>query len=147
MSSLEVEGRTKSCEVYEHDQQHQQKTFPSGRNGSVRVGALHQSRERHPGGALLCACREYHVSRSISPSARRFAVSSRSVGLYAIHTQSFPSFNLTRSFYDFVDLRNCVDPRGRVVSYLLTLILRSSSQVDYWSWHAEIERDDLTSCS
>jgi hypothetical protein len=27
-----------------------------------------------------------------------------------------------------VDLRNCVDPRSRIVSYLLTLFLRSASQ-------------------
>ena len=109
---------------------HQQKTFLSGRNGSVRVDALRQSRQRHPGGRLLRARHQYHASRSISPSDRRFAVSSRSVGPYEIHTLSFPSFDLTHSFYDFVDLRNCVDPRGRVVSYLLTLILHSSSQVD-----------------
>jgi len=35
----------------------------------------------HPGGRLLRARRQYHVSRCISPSDRRFAVSSRSVGL------------------------------------------------------------------
>jgi len=126
---------------------HQQKTFPSGRNGSVRVDALRQSRQRHPGGGLLRARRQYNTSRSILPSDRRFAVSSCSVGLYEIHTLSFSSFDLTRSFYDLVDLRNYVDPRGQVVSYLLTLILHSSSQVDSWSWHGEIERDDLTSCS
>jgi len=62
-------------------QVHQQKTFPSGRNGSVRVDALRQSRQRHPGGGLLRAQRQYHVSRCISPSDRRFAISSRSVGL------------------------------------------------------------------
>jgi len=61
--------------------QHLQKTFPSGRNGSVRVDALRQSRWRHPGGGLLRARRQYHASRCISPSDRRFAVSSRSVGL------------------------------------------------------------------
>jgi len=60
---------------------HQQKTFPSGRNGSVRVDALRQSRQRHPGGRLLRAQRQYHASRCISPSDRRFAVSSRSVSL------------------------------------------------------------------
>jgi len=32
---------------------HQQKTFPSGRNGSIRVDALRQSRQRHPSGRLL----------------------------------------------------------------------------------------------
>jgi hypothetical protein len=60
---------------------HQQKTFPSGRNGSVRVDALRQSRQRHPGGELLRARRQYHASRCISPSDRRFAVSSRSENL------------------------------------------------------------------
>jgi len=126
---------------------HQQKTFLSGQNGSVRVDVLRQSRQRHPGGRLLHALHQYHVSRCISPSDRHFAVSSRSVGLYEIHTLSFRSFDLTCAFYDDVNLRNCVDRRGRVVSYLLTLILRSLSQVDSWSSHGEIERDDLTSCS
>jgi len=60
---------------------HQQKTFPSGRNGSVRVDALRQSRQRHPGGRLLRARRQYNASRCISPSDRGFAVSSRSVGI------------------------------------------------------------------
>ena len=45
-----------------------------------------------------------------------------------IHNLSFPTFDLTRSFRDFVDPHNCVDPHGRVVSHLLTLFLRSSSQ-------------------
>ena len=61
--------------------QHQQKTFPSGRTGCVRVDALRQSRQRHPGGGLLRAWRQYHASSCISPSDRRFAVSSCSVGL------------------------------------------------------------------
>jgi len=60
---------------------HQQKIFPSRRNGSVRVDALRQSRQRHRGGGLLSARRQYHASRCISPSDRSFAVSSRSVGL------------------------------------------------------------------
>jgi len=38
------------------------------------------------------------------------------------HTLSFASFDLNRSLRDFVD------PHGQVVSYLLTLFLRSSSQ-------------------
>ena len=42
-----------------------------------------------------------------------------------IHTLSFPTFGLTRSVRD-VDPCNCVDPHGRVVSYLLTFFLRSS---------------------
>jgi hypothetical protein len=60
---------------------HQQKNIPFGRNGSVRVDALRQSSQRHPGGGLLCARRQYNVSRCISPSDRCFTVSSRSVGL------------------------------------------------------------------
>jgi len=55
---------------------HQQKTFPSGRNGSVRVDALRQSHQRHPGGGLLRTRRQYHASRCTSPSDRSFAVSS-----------------------------------------------------------------------
>ena len=38
------------------------------------------------------------------------------------HTQSFPTFDLTWSFRDFMD------PHGKVVSYLLTLFLCYSSQ-------------------
>jgi hypothetical protein len=57
---------------------HQQKTFPSGRNCSVRVDTL---RQRHPGGGLFHARRQCDVSRCILPSDRCFAVSSRSVGL------------------------------------------------------------------
>jgi len=60
---------------------HQQKTFRSGRSGSVRVDALRQSRQTHPGGRLLRARRQYDASRCISPSDRDFAVSSRSVGV------------------------------------------------------------------
>ena len=120
---------------------HQQRMIPSGRNGSVRGDAVRQRRETNAGGGLLRARRQYHSSRCISPSDCRFAVSSRSVGLYKIHTLSLRSFDLTRSFHNFVE------PCGRVVSYLLTLILRSSSHVNSWSWHGEIERDDLTSCS
>ena len=61
--------------VYAHGL-HQQKTFRSGRNGSVRVDALRQSRQRHPGGRLLRARRQYQASRCTSPSDRSFAVSS-----------------------------------------------------------------------
>jgi len=52
------------------------KTFPSGQNGSVRVDALHQSRQTHPGCGLVRARHQYHVSRCRSPSDRSFAVSS-----------------------------------------------------------------------
>jgi hypothetical protein len=65
----------------ERYREHQQKIFPSGRNGSVRVDALRQSRQRHPGGGLLRARRQFNASRSISPSDRCFTVSSDSVGL------------------------------------------------------------------
>jgi hypothetical protein len=60
---------------------HQQKTFPSGRNGSVRVDALHQSRQRHSSGWLLHARHQCRASRCILPSERCFAISSHSVGL------------------------------------------------------------------
>ena len=60
---------------------HQQKTFLSGQNGSVRVDALRPSRQRHPGGGLHRARRQNHASGHISPSDRHFTVSSRSVGL------------------------------------------------------------------
>ena len=62
-------------------QHHQQKIFPSGRNGSVGVDALLQSRQRHPGGGLLRARRQFNASRSMSPSDCCFTVSSRSVSL------------------------------------------------------------------
>ena len=58
------------------EETHQQKTSPSGRNGSFRVDALRQSLQRHPGGGLLRARRQYHTSRWTSPSDRSFAVSS-----------------------------------------------------------------------
>ena len=60
---------------------HQQKTFPSGRTGCVRMDALRQSRQRHPGGGLLRARRQYHASSCISPSDRCVNVSTCSVGL------------------------------------------------------------------
>jgi len=60
---------------------HQQKIFASGRNGSVRVDALRESRQRHPGGGLLRARPQYHALRCISPSNRCFTMSSCSVGL------------------------------------------------------------------
>jgi len=79
--------------------QHQQKTFPSGRNGSVRVDAHCQSRQRHPGGGLLCARRQYHASHCISPSDRCFAISSRSVGrLFQTNTLAlWPTVTIRRN--------------------------------------------------
>jgi hypothetical protein len=47
--------------------QHQQKTFPSGRNSCVRVDTLRQSRQSHPAGGLLRSRRQYHASHCISP--------------------------------------------------------------------------------
>jgi len=56
-------------------------------------------------------------------------ISSHLISLYnELHTTSFASFNLTCSVQHFVDPRCCVDPHSRVVSYILTLFLRSSSQ-------------------
>lgn len=50
-------------------------------------------------------------------------ISSHIILLYnELHTLSFPSFDLTRFFRDFVD------PHCWVVSHFLTLFLRSSSQ-------------------
>jgi len=66
---------------YHYPNLHQQNTFSSRRNGTVRVDALRESRQRHPGGGLLRAWRQCHVSLCISPSDRRFAGCSRSVGL------------------------------------------------------------------
>jgi len=43
-----------------------------------------------------------------------------------IHTLSFPTFGLTRSFREFLHPCNCVDPHGRVVSYLWTFLHSSS---------------------
>jgi hypothetical protein len=54
---------------------HQQKTFPSRRNGCIRLDALRQSRQRHPGGGLLRTWCQCDASRCISPFDRRFAVS------------------------------------------------------------------------
>jgi len=51
-------------------QHHQQKIIPSGRNGSVRVDALSQSRHSHPGGGLHRTRRQFHASCCISPSHR-----------------------------------------------------------------------------
>ena len=60
---------------------HLRKTFPSGRNGYVRVDVLRQSRQRRPSGALIRPRRQYHPSQFILLSNRGFSGSSRSVGL------------------------------------------------------------------
>jgi len=59
----------------------QQKPFPSGPNGCVRVDVLRQSRQWHPGGGLLRAGHQDHAPRHISPSNCRFTVASHSVGI------------------------------------------------------------------
>jgi hypothetical protein len=62
--------------------------------------------------ACMASCISYHL-----------------ISLYnELHTPSFASFDLTRSVPPFVDPRRCVDPHSRVVSYLLILFIRSSSQ-------------------
>jgi len=60
---------------------HQQIIVPFWRNGSVRVDAVCDRRERHPGGVLPHTRRSYHTSRCISPSNYSSNVSSFSVGL------------------------------------------------------------------
>jgi len=57
---------------------------------------------------------------------RHHLISISSYHTMKMHTLAFPTFGLTPSVRDFVDPRNCVDPHGRVVSYLRTF-LRSSS--------------------
>ena len=47
----------------------------------MKVDALHPSRQRHPGGGLLRARRQYQTWCRILPSDRSFAVSSRSIGI------------------------------------------------------------------
>ena len=53
----------------------------SAKNISVRAEWLRQSCQRHTSGGILRTRRQYHVSRCISPSDRRFTISSHSVGL------------------------------------------------------------------
>jgi hypothetical protein len=60
---------------------HQQKNIPFGRNSSVRMDALSERSQRHPGGRLLRARCQYNASCCISPSDRCFTFSSHSVGL------------------------------------------------------------------
>jgi len=60
---------------------HQQKIFPSGRNDSVRVDRLRQSRQRHLGGGILRGWPQYHASRCTSSSDRCFTIFSCHAGL------------------------------------------------------------------
>jgi len=68
-------------------EQHQQKTFLSRRNGSIRVVAVRQSGQRHPPGGVLHAWLWYNALRCISPSHRSFTVSPSSVSLL-FHTNT-----------------------------------------------------------
>jgi hypothetical protein len=79
--------------------------------------------------------RSITASKCISRLARLWPASSYNHNLQ-VYLQSrsitasksaSPTFDLTSSCRDFVDPRDCVDPHGRVVSYLLTFFLRSSS--------------------
>jgi hypothetical protein len=67
--------------VYGNPIHHQGRTFPSGRNGCIRVHTLRPTRQRHPYSRLLRARRQYPLSHCLSPSARIFAVASCSVGI------------------------------------------------------------------
>ena len=67
---------------------HQQKNISFGWNSSVRVDVLRHSSQRHPGGGLLHARRQYNVSRCISPSDRYFTVLLRSVGYPVLYDHS-----------------------------------------------------------
>jgi len=76
---LRIHAPVKGC--YWHYHSTSAKSIPSRRNGHVRVHALLQSCQRHPGGRLLCARRQYHASCSILPSECIFTISSRFISL------------------------------------------------------------------
>jgi hypothetical protein len=83
---------------------HQQKTFPSRRNGCIRVDVLHQSHGRHPGGGIRQARSQYHASPCISPSDRCFPVFSLSVSLlFKTNTQAlWPTVTIRRNGFMWV---------------------------------------------
>ena len=58
---------------------------------------------------------------------RHHLISISSYHMMKIDTPSFPTFGLSHSVRDFLDPRTCMDPHSQVVSYLLTLLLRSWS--------------------
>jgi len=100
---------------------HQQKTFPSGRTGCVRVDALRQSRQRHPCGGLLRARQQYHASSCISPYDRHFFLLCRPPTLNK-HSGVVANCDHTSEWVHCVyacigiamhkDPRNCADPRN-----------------------------------
>ena len=67
--------------VYQGISTHKKQTFPCGGNGCVRVDALCQNCQRHPGGRWLQAGRRYQTTRCISPFEHGLAGCSSSVGL------------------------------------------------------------------
>jgi len=60
---------------------------------------------------------------------RHYLISISSYHTMKIPTVSFPTVILTRSFRDFIDPCNCVDPQRLVVSHLLSRFLPSSNQI------------------
>jgi len=50
-----------------------------------------------------------------------------------LHTLSFPAFARTGSIQDFIDPCDCMDAHGRVVRYLLTISLHSSTLYHFFS--------------
>ena len=61
---------------------------------------------------------------SVDPGVDRHRlISISSYYIMNIHTLSFPTFGLTHSVQDFMDLRNCVDPQGQVQTTLPIRIL------------------------
>jgi hypothetical protein len=107
-----------SCNVV-----HQQKILSSGGNGCVRVDALRQSRQRHPGGGLLHARHQYYALCCIAPSDRRFAVSSHSVGrLFTLAL--WPAVTILRNGfigYTLASELQCVTLRKPLLTFLLHL--------------------------
>jgi len=88
---------------------HQQKIFPSGRNGCIRVATLRHSHHRHTGGGLLRARHQYHASHCLSPSDR---------GVMSPHVLSkLSSSSVGTRWEDMIlpgydDPHNCVNPRN-----------------------------------
>jgi len=65
---------------------------------------------------------------------RHHLISILSYDTMKVQTLFFPTFGLTHSVRNFVDVRNCVDPQCWVVSYLLNRFLRSSNQNRCLPW-------------
>jgi hypothetical protein len=65
--------------------QKQKNTFFEG-NGTVGVDALRQSRQRHPGGELLCVRRQCNVSHFTLRSDLYFTITLRCVGLRILNS-------------------------------------------------------------